>query len=687
MSVLGIQVGQGIQQAVDHTRIEARKAKQLEIEREMAKDEYAIRNNVDQTAMANELAQAQVALETVQNDLSQTRLSQSKLQMGGAFRMLRAGNYAGFMQIVARDKKENGADSIAHQIPWIEGLRKLTPERNDDDKELYTQAVDQLEADIADRLGYSEQDMTDPEKAKQVKTLAKREGFIYAADIDKDGNLDYFTDRRLFTSLGGLAPDEIEDYSTDLRLVPEGLGRPLTDEEIEDAKAARKKANRPAPTSATERISEDLGEFAGELADAVLTGSPENTTTLLDSVYSGERSVVGGEFVKRKELKGRAFLDALTLIDGRGRRQGFTEEQVDTRWLASRDVYITNLRDYWRSDEAKKKDPTFATFEEVHKRFNELQNWTNRLTDDEGVFGTKEDVAVAIEWISEVFGISDVNTASDLLRQLEKSETDTLVARIATAIAGTQITEGEIQNILSPIAGKGKGETAKFLVRMKMLDTLATRRLELGRNRETKNSTAAELSDDIAFIAGNNMLAFKEHIAKDNNMPMEWQHSPSERFRKDRMVQRTGMSVNSVSLNKAANTRFISLYGYGDPRATVLFEANLFALATGAGKGDEVGTNIIKYSTYMDNYMAENGTDFDGFTYTRSMRDQDLKTLLKQRYKPKSQEVDDAINRLTYAYEVARKSGTPAQPTDETDDTQDQPQETRRRLVPTPPSN
>ena len=128
MSVLGIQVGQGIQQAADPVRRSAREAKQLELQRKIEREQFAIDTGHDQSIMANELETTKAQLETVQTDLSQTRTEQSKANMGGAFRMLQKGNYDGFRSVLNRDITRFGEDSIAHQIPWLSGLKRLNPE-------------------------------------------------------------------------------------------------------------------------------------------------------------------------------------------------------------------------------------------------------------------------------------------------------------------------------------------------------------------------------------------------------------------------------------------------------------------------------------------------------------------------------------------------------------------------------
>ena len=540
-----------------------------------------------------------------------------------------------------------------------------------------------LRQDIAYQIYDKEYDQLDDEDKKKVDVVASAKGFIYTADIDSDGNPDYFTMDRLLTTFGGVDISQIEtnrdgqpDYSVDLRLVPEGLGRPLTEEEKKALEAKRKAAARPPrrPT-AGEIEDQNLGEWVGTMTDAVLTGDASVVSAHMDAPYTGKDATLGGRFAEKKELKGRALLDSIDRLDSRGSRVGTTNAEgqvealtpidIDYNWTKVRPIFIQNLRDYWRTEEAKKKDPTFADFEEVHNRFNQLQDWTNKLINDVGIFGTKEDTAVAIGWFAEIFGVSDVDNMKDYLRELENKGTDVLTARIATAIAGTQITEGEIKHILSPIAGKGAGETSKFLVRMQMLDVLANRRLERGRRRETKNALSAELSDNISYVAANNMAAFKEHIAQANNLPTERQHTPPANQLRSRTVQRLGMIVNSAGLSEAANNRYLSVYGFKDTGATDLFEANLFAVATGSTREEEAGANVANYVSYLQKFILDEGTDFNGFTYTKDDLGRDVQLINNNRYKPNSSEVDGAINRLTYAYEIARQAGAPVVPTQE----------------------
>ena len=322
MSVIGIQVGKGIQQAVDPLRRDAREAKQLEVEREIAKQQYAIDNNLDQQVMANELETAKANLSTVQEQLSQTRVEQSKLNMGSAFRMLQAGNLNGFHEALAQDKKRFGADSIANQVPWISHLHKLDPEK---DKEERENALNWLKGQVAERLGYSEQDLTDPVKAKEVAELAQKEGFIYRAYIDDDAEPDYFTDTALMLSLGGMTYSEIAqsrdgyDYTADRRLTPEGLGRPLTEDEKKELEAKRKAAaKKGSGGTAGERVATSWGEYSGALTNAVLNDGTREVAELIRSTTE-ENAILGGETIEHPGRHGQAIFNAIGRLNSTGK--------------------------------------------------------------------------------------------------------------------------------------------------------------------------------------------------------------------------------------------------------------------------------------------------------------------------------------------------------------------------------
>ena len=277
--------------------------------------------------------------------------------------------------------------------------------------------------------------------------------------------------------------------------------------------------------------------------------------------------------------------------------------------------------------------------------------------------GTKEGTAEVIRWVAERFGISDVDSPKALLRELENEGTATLMARIATEIAGTQITDGEIKHILGPIAGKDQGETAKFAIRMMMLDTLNNRILQMGREYETKNDTAAGLADTVMTSSVDNLEAFSRYMSDRGHetVPTASNFDSSSQARQANRLFMT--SVTAVS-NRHANTRFLARYGYTDRRIPTILEANLFTMKTESQNAGDARQITLPYVYRIQQYLKNGGTITKGFAagYNETKLKEDIDLLYKTtapvfagkdstiEQKEYVLQTDLAISRLTEAY-------------------------------------
>lgn len=562
---------------------------------------------------------------------------------------------------------------------------------------------------------------------KIVEEFMKEEGQLFGAYLDGDGHMDYFTAKSVFTSMLGYTQQQYDmisdprfgniqtpknediqlqelkhkqaiemfeiEHGGELNLMRvEALYTKSRDElkqkhaqELLEAKTdadrealkekhahetrenekkwatyleiARIRANATSsrPLKPREKADNQAAIFDGALLNALNSGNIEEVQRVFkDPQYANFRDKADDDATQSYLFN--KIRTAISNADWEG-------VEGQERFKAIRPELIEQTKKYWSNKINEETQGLFnANIEEIAESIysqgeltGDLLNYFTGINEGTGKFAAR---------VEEVFGLKNIKSMKTLLKSLKEIETDTLVARIATFIAGKAITRPEIELVLNPQVGQDKGETISLLISTIMSSNISNNMLDEGLIISTLSTRMANLVDHITtnavernkdyhrLLAGNTLKGTSASIWNPtelwNFQQGEENISKNEKQKDKRQVARAFMSLTpELNRPEAIYNHFASNNVFQD-ESMVILESNLVASHDRQNIYREGAREIFEkiFKPEINNYLTQDRKILYGQTdYTLDLFNRDLK-ILEQGFSFQNNEQDAAIQRI-----------------------------------------